>query len=91
MIARHLMIHGRVQGVGFRHFAERTALRLALAGWIRNRADGTVETHVEGDEKAVQAFIEWAHKGPAGAIVIKVMVSEVDHIDASNFERHPTL
>ncbi|MET0783726.1 MAG: acylphosphatase, partial [Leifsonia flava] len=49
-------MHGGVQGVGFRWFAREEAARLGIAGWIRNRDDGTVEAVVDGDDAAVDAM-----------------------------------
>ena len=73
---RHLRITGRVQGVGYRYHMAQEASRLGLAGWVRNRSDGSVEALVHGAPTAVQAFIDWAHQGPALARVDGVAVSE---------------
>jgi acylphosphatase len=64
MIVRHVVIHGRVQGVGFRAFVEDTAERLGLEGWVRNRRDGTVEAVFAGPEQAVAAALEASRAGP---------------------------
>lgn len=73
-MAKRLMIEGLVQGVGYRYaFAERAAA-LGLAGWVRNRSSGAVEACVYGPADAVQAIIEWAHKGPSAARVSHVQV-----------------
>lgn len=69
-------MHGEVQGVGFRYSARHAADRLGVAGWVRNRADGTVEAEVEGDEASVQAMLDWLAEGPRGAIVRRTDVSE---------------
>ncbi|MXP41184.1 acylphosphatase [Altererythrobacter soli] len=76
-VARHLTIHGRVQGVFYRGWAVETARELRLVGWIRNRHNGTVEAIVQGGEPAVERFIALAHEGPAGAEVERVEVREV--------------
>lgn len=55
-IAKRLIISGRVQGVGFRYFAQSTALAYKLKGWVRNLSDGTVELHVEGEESNYESF-----------------------------------
>ena len=55
----HVVFHGRVQGVNFRTYCRQDALERNLAGWVRNRADGTVEAIFEGDKEAVAAAIEW--------------------------------
>jgi acylphosphatase len=72
----HLRISGQVQGVSFRYYARQRAHALGLGGWIRNRADGTVEAVVEGPEAAVRMFVDWAHDGPSGAVVKSVHVRE---------------
>ena len=78
VIRRRVIVHGGVQGVGFRYTARLQADRLGVAGWVRNRADGTVETEVEGDEASVQAMIDWLAEGPPGAAVRTIDVSEVE-------------
>ena len=71
-----LHIHGRVQGVFFRHHAQQRARTLRLAGWVRNCPDGSVELVAEGDDRAVQQLIEWAHRGPSMAGVERVELAE---------------
>jgi acylphosphatase len=66
---RHLVIRGRVQGVGYRAFVEDTATSRGLSGWVRNRRDGTVEAMFSGPEDAVSGMIEDCCKGPFGARV----------------------
>ncbi|HEU4643908.1 MAG TPA: acylphosphatase [Gemmatimonadaceae bacterium] len=60
---------GAVQGVGFRWFAREVARRLDLAGWVRNRDDGSVEITVEGEDSAVERFLAQVERGPRGARV----------------------
>ena len=71
-IARRLRIHGLVQGVGYRNALQAQATRLGLAGWVRNRSDGTVEALVAGPADAVEALIEWSRRGPPAARVSRV-------------------
>lgn len=71
----HLWIRGMVQGVGFRFFAERSARRLGVAGFVRNLADGRVEAAVEGPKDAAEAFIDAMRRGPSGARVEDVQMS----------------
>ncbi len=73
-----LLIHGRVQGVFFRGSMQREALRLAVAGWVRNRSDGTVEAAVHGEAGAVDAIVSWAHRGPQHARVERVDIEPID-------------
>jgi len=67
-----LVVHGRVQGVWFRGSMQEEADRLGVAGWVRNRPDGTVEAEAEGAPGAVEALVDWAHAGPRGARVTRV-------------------
>ncbi|MGH3706315.1 MAG: acylphosphatase [Agromyces sp.] len=69
MIRRHVLVHGIVQGVGFRFAARREAERLGVAGWARNRADGTVEAEIEGEDASVAAMLDWLATGPPGSVV----------------------
>ena len=75
-VTRHLRIEGRVQGVFYRASLIDEARRLGLAGWVRNRRDGSVEAVVQGPPDAVQALIDWAHQGPPRAQVERVEVTE---------------
>jgi acylphosphatase len=85
MHAVRLRISGRVQGVGYRTWALQTARRLDLRGWVRNRADGTVEALVVGGEPAVAAMIEACRRGPRTAAVEDVAVSEVEDDGSADF------
>ena len=86
-----LRITGRVQGVGYRAWAMDSARRLGLRGWVRNRADGTVEALLTGDDEAVAAMIEACRQGPRGARVADVTVSEAEDDGAIGFAARPTL
>ena len=68
-VVRHMVVHGRVQGVGFRAFVEHEALRRGLEGWVRNCRDGSVEAVLADDADAVAAMIEACRRGPMGARV----------------------
>jgi acylphosphatase len=92
MVTRHLLISGRVQGVGFRYSMQREATRLGVRGWVRNRRDGSVEALVQGSDGAVAALTAWARHGPAGAKVAEVHVSGAEPQPAlAAFEQLPTL
>ena len=67
-----LFVRGRVQGVYFRASTQREARRLGLSGWVRNRADGTVEILAEGEEVAIRELYGWAQKGPSAVRVERV-------------------
>ncbi len=88
--ARLLRIHGRVQGVCYRASAQAEALRLGLAGWVRNRADGTVEALVAGAEAIVEQFIDWARQGPPAARVDRVEIALAEVPEPRTFEVRAT-
>jgi acylphosphatase len=73
-----VVVHGRVQGVSFRAYAEQQALRLGVRGWVRNEPDGSVGGHFEGDRAAVEAMVDWCREGPRLARVERVEVHPVD-------------
>lgn len=91
MVAKHLTIHGQVQGVFYRAWAVETARALGLAGWIRNRLDGTVEALVQGDESNVERFIAQARNGPPAAKVERIEVADEKPSALSGFEQRGTL
>jgi ADP-ribose pyrophosphatase len=70
-----LCITGRVQGVGYRDFAIRAASAAGLAGWVRNRSDGSVEAHVQGEREACDAFIDECVQGPRAGRVERIEVT----------------
>ncbi len=76
LVARHFLVTGRVQRVGFRYFLAEAAAIEGLGGWVRNRADGSLEVLVEGESESVQRF-EWkVRSGPPGARVANVDVAD---------------
>jgi acylphosphatase len=77
-VTRHLRISGRVQGVGYRDALRREALACGLAGWVRNRRDGTVEALLQGDIRSVEQAIAWAQRGPPAARVDRVDAQVAD-------------
>jgi acylphosphatase len=74
----HLIVSGRVQGVGFRFSAYDQAKDLALAGWVRNLAGGEVEIVAEGQRENLQMLAAWAHLGPSSAHVTQVREEWLD-------------
>ena len=84
-----LAIRGRVQGVGFRYAMHEEASRLGLAGWVRNRRDGSVEAVVQGPATAVDAIRRWAARGPPSAEVTAVEAAPAEG-DFTAFEMRPT-
>ncbi|GHH68734.1 acylphosphatase [Promicromonospora soli] len=77
LVARHVVVSGRVQGVGFRYLLEREATVAGVAGWTRNTAEGTVEAVLEGPPSGVEDVLGWMRRGPRGAVVVSVDVTEV--------------
>ncbi|MCU4159710.1 acylphosphatase [Acidiphilium sp. AL] len=69
MIAKTLRLSGRVQNVGFRDWMVTRARRLGLAGWVRNRRDGSVEALIAGDAPSVEELLRACRRGPPGAEV----------------------
>jgi acylphosphatase len=69
----HLVIQGRVQGVGFRYFALRRAEALHLHGWVRNLPGGEVELEAEGDRDALVRLVDAVRQGPVAAEVTDVL------------------
>ncbi|MFH1872113.1 MAG: acylphosphatase [Pseudomonadota bacterium] len=89
MQAKRLVIRGVVQGVGFRYAMMSQARLLGVAGWVRNRRDGSVEAMITGDAAQIEAMLEWSRRGPAGAVVADVMV-ETASGEFADFELRPT-
>lgn len=86
---KHLLIKGRVQGVFFRATMRKKALELGVHGWVKNKSDGTVEAHLEGNEDAVMKLIKWCREGAdgtEGAEVANVDVAECDSEECETFE-----
>lgn len=76
----HAVIHGRVQGVFFRESTRRQAKQLGLSGWVRNLANGTVETEFQGEQEAVQQMLDWLGQGPTYSRVAQVEILEQDPV-----------
>jgi acylphosphatase len=81
-----VIIHGRVQGVFFRDSTRRQAATRGVAGWVRNRPDGTVEAVFEGNADAVEAMVAFSRGGPRGASVDRVEVREEPPEGLTRFE-----
>ena len=77
-VCRHYHVFGRVQGVYYRGTTRDQARQLGLCGWVRNCADGSVESVACGTPEALEAFKSWLHRGPPSA-----RVERVEETDAS--------
>ena len=86
MIARRVVVHGRVQGVFFRDSTRREAQRHGIAGWVTNRDDGAVEAHLEGEEQGVEAMVGWMRRGPRKADVERADVSDAEVENLRGFD-----
>jgi len=71
----HAIVHGMVQGVGFRYSTIREAEERGLTGWVRNTYEGTVEAVFEGEKDDVEDIVAWCRRGPVSADVSKVDVT----------------
>ena len=86
-LARRYRIRGRVQGVGYRYFALRIALRLGVRGWVRNLPDGDVEVHAEAAREILESFREELERGPSSSQVDDVTEELTAHTGRhSSFE-----
>ncbi|MBB3912142.1 acylphosphatase [Sphingomonas desiccabilis] len=91
MIYRHLWITGRVQGVSYRAWMIEQAESLGITGWVRNRADGSVEAVVSGPAEQVDALVARTHRGPPAARVTAVIVTDTPAAVHTGFAKHPTV
>jgi acylphosphatase len=83
-LVRRVLVEGAVQGVGYREFTRRAAVRLNVSGWVRNRNDGAVEAEIRGSPAAVEALIAEMRQGPRFAFVERLSVIEHDGADDDN-------
>ena len=86
-----LRIEGFVQAVGYRHYAVQEARRLGLHGWVRNRADGTVEALASGPTHAVEKFVSACMRGPAGSTVKNVDLHKAEPPMEKGFHQRPSV
>lgn len=86
----HVVVEGRVQGVGYRYSLLLEADKRGVAGWVRNRSDGTVEAALEGTDDAVDAVLAWMAEGPPGARVDAARVTDAARIGSMGFEVRDT-
>jgi acylphosphatase len=82
----NVVVRGRVQGVGFRAGAYSRARSLDIAGWVRNRPDGSIEAELEGSAERVESLVEWLRRGPRGARVDAVAVEWREPLGEAAFD-----
>jgi len=83
--ALNIRVHGRVQGVNFRHFTTKAALKYNIKGYVKNEPDRTVFISAEGEEEAIDLFLLWCHDGPTWARVDKVDVQDIPSCGYTDF------
>lgn len=81
----HVVVHGKVQGIYFRAYAQAEGNRLELKGWVKNRADGAVEVAFEGEAEKVDQMLAWLKQGSPGSQVTKVDVNEERPVGEAQF------
>jgi acylphosphatase len=81
-----VVVHGWVQGVGFRYSVAQAARSRGVAGWVRNRRDATVEAVFEGDPEEVESLVRLCREGPRGAEVDRTEVTEEEPEGLVGFE-----
>ncbi len=86
MVTKHILISGRVQGVGFRYFTKKNAVSKEIKGWVRNLKDGRVEAVFHGNRENVHEMIERISEGPLHSKVINVEIEDLDGVEFENFE-----
>lgn len=86
VIARQVVVHGRVQGVFFRDSCRQQAVLSRVGGWVRNEPDGSVAALFEGPAQAVDAMVAWCREGPPHARVERVEVEEAGPSGSTVFD-----
>jgi acylphosphatase len=89
MIAKRLVLRGRVQGVGFRDWMAARAVELGVHGWVRNAPDGSVEALFAGDADAVEELSRLCRRGPRLAEVVSIVEDMAEPPDTPGFFRNP--
>jgi acylphosphatase len=93
-LVRRVVVEGYVQGVGYRYFVRRAALRFGVSGWVANRADGSVEALVAGPVADVERLLSEMRRGPYGAEVRSVTLADPaleDEPTPAGFDIRPTV
>ncbi|MFC8679901.1 acylphosphatase [Microbacterium ureisolvens] len=86
----HVTVRGEVQGVGYRYTMRMVAREAGVAGWVRNRRDGSVEAEVEGTDAQVDEMLAWMAGGPPGSQVVDATVTDAEPTGERGFEVLPS-
>jgi acylphosphatase len=86
LVHKNIKVYGKVQGVFFRASTQQIANQLDIKGTVKNEADNSVSIEAEGEEQAVEKFIEWSKKGPPAAKVTKADISDGQIMGYKSFE-----
>ena len=86
MVHKNIIVHGRVQGVGFRYSAQHAAQSNGIKGFVKNLPDGTVYIEAEGKIEKLNEFIAWCRKGPSFAYVSDIKIEEGEVKDYKFFD-----
>lgn len=89
MPAIRLIVTGKVQGVFYRAESRKKAMELGLAGWVRNRDDGSVEVHAEGPQETLEQLMTWCRRGPAMANVQEMSATPMPSEGRTSFDIRP--
>ncbi len=84
--AIHIIVHGQVQGVWFRAGTKAKAGELGILGWVKNRPEGTVEIHAEGEKSQLDNFIVWCRTGTPAANVTSIDLTSISFQNFTSFE-----
>ncbi|MBM4764450.1 acylphosphatase [Bacillus sp. B15-48] len=79
MLQLHIIVTGRVQGVGYRYFTQMKAIQYGITGWVKNRADGSVEMMTSGTKEKLSQFVEDIRRGNPFSIVENVEINETEN------------
>ena len=85
-ICLHVIVSGRVQGVGYRVSTVYQAQKLGVSGWVRNLPDSCVEAVFEGEATAVDQMVQWCRVGPTAAVVEKIVVEQIEPQEIQGFD-----
>ncbi len=86
----HVVVRGEVQGVGYRYTLRMVAREAGVAGWVRNRRDGSVEAEIEGSDDSIDEVLAWMAEGPPGSRVTEATVTDAAPSGDATFEVRPT-